>query len=429
MRVAYVCRDLPGGPPTGSDAEVSSRACAAAAAGHDVHLVGTVRAAHPAVHARWAPPRAGHRYLAPAHAHADRVYDTLRALHAEAPLDAVEFAGAGDGYTVVRAARLLGEFRDVRLAVPPDATGGDEPPPSTVDDAVARHLADYCRRYATGAPAWAPSGSAGGLVSVVIPVRDQGRYLPEAVDSAVRCGYRPLEIVVVDDGSTDPATVAALDELRRRGAADVPVTLLRQPPLGLSRARNAGIGAARGGYLVPLDADDLLPAGFLDAAVAALDREPGIGCVGGDVRNFGLLDHVGVPLGYVPDISLVVNTFPRATAVFRTGAVAAAGGYDPQLSAFEDWDLYLRLHKAGYAVECVPLVGQHYRRHRDSMSVNQDRADRLALSKQLLRRHADLLSGTAALALLLTLVDLWHNRYEPSASAALRQELTLVSTA
>jgi glycosyltransferase involved in cell wall biosynthesis len=248
---------------------------------------------------------------------------------------------------------------------------------------------------------------------VVIPVRDQGRYLADAVESARRCGYRPIEIIVVDDGSTEPQTLAVLDDLPD-------VTVLRQPHRGLPAARNAGIAAAKGLYLVPLDADDLLPAGFVGPAVAALRRHPELGCVGGDVRNFGLLDQVSTPVGYVPDVSLVVNTFGRATAVFRAAAVRSVGGYDPALPAYEDWDLYLRLHKAGYGIECAPIVGQLYRRHEESMTFQQSEQTRIALTQHLLRKHADLLSTESVLPLLLTLVDLWKSRYEPSASVAWR---------
>jgi glycosyl transferase family 2 len=251
------------------------------------------------------------------------------------------------------------------------------------------------------------------LVSVVIPVRDQGRYLPGAVESARGCRYRPVELVVVDDGSTEPETLAALGDL-------TDVTLRRQAHRGLPAARNAGIAAARGEFLVPLDADDLLPDGFVAAAVRALRRHPELGCVGGTVRNFGLLDHVSVPVGYVPDVSLVVNTFGRATAVLRASAVAAAGGYDESLPAYEDWDLYLRLHKAGYGIEYLPTVGQLYRRHAESMSFQQDQPTRVALTQRLLRTHADLLRDGAAVPLLLTLVELWKSGYEPSASVALR---------
>src|SRR2546423_1516923 len=114
-RIAYVCRDLdPGdaGPLTGAGAAVLAAAHAMAAAGHDVCLVS--EAPPPAGHSgpapRWVPVRpvrAGHRYFADEQAHADRVCDTLRALHRDGPLDAVEFADPADAVTTLRAARLL----------------------------------------------------------------------------------------------------------------------------------------------------------------------------------------------------------------------------------------------------------------------------------------------------------------------------------
>jgi len=263
----------------------------------------------------------------------------------------------------------------------------------------------------------APSSVDGPLATVVIPIRDQGRFLGEAVASARSCGYAPLEIVVVDDGSTELETLAVIDAL-------TDVRVVRQRNRGLPAARNAGIAVARGEYVVPLDADDLLPAGFLTAGALALQRFPELGCVGGTVHNFGLLDQVGSPVGYVPDVSLVVNTFGRATAVFRTAAVRAVGGYDETLPAYEDWDLYLRLHKAGYGVECAPVPAQRYRRHAESMTFRQNAADRLALTQRLLRTHADLLRDGGALPLLLTLVQLWKSGYEPSASVGLRHGLT-----
>src|SRR6266545_3351262 len=469
MRVAYVCRALADDRLAGGGAEVYSLACAAARAGHSVHLVCEALPGYRAqprgpVHVPVAAPRPDHRYPAESLSYADRVYDTLRALHRATPLDVVEFVDtAGEGFTVIRARRLLGEFAGVwflgdprpgagldtlvaALALPaapaldlvvrgaPARSGAQS---GAVPARVVGHLRaadpaalasalraaapappprpDPVPAFTAGRPASPVEVTEPELVSVVIPVRDQGRYLPGAVESARHCGYRPVEVVVVDDGSTEPETLAALDALTG-------VTVLRRPHQGLPSARNAGIATARGPYLVPLDADDLLPAGFVGPAVAALRRDPGIGCVAGTVRNFGLLEHVSVPVGYVPDVSLVVNTFPRATAVFRASAVTAAGGYDPELPAYEDWDLYLRLHKAGYAVECAPLVGQLYRRHADSMTFRQTDRARVALTQHLLRAHADLIRADGALPLLLTLVDLWKSGYEPSASVVWRHQ-------
>ena len=357
-----------------------------------------------------APARADHQYLTASLAYADRVYDTLRSL----PLDVAVFPAGGAAFTTLRAKRLLGEFAGARLVIGAHPTPSE--PPASLDEMVDQHLAEYCRRYGDGGTPTDPPPAEPPLVSVLIPVRDQAQYLEAAVDSARRCGYQPLEIVVVDDGSAEPATLRILDGLTG-------VVTRRQPPRGLPAARNAALEMARGEFVIPLDADDELPPGFVGPAVRALQRDPALGAIGGSVRNVGLLDHVSVPVGYVPDLSLVVNTFGRATAVLRSRALRSAGGYDEGLPAYEDWDLYLRLHKAGWGVEYLPLTGQIYRRHADAMTFRQDERSRIALTQRLLRTHADLLTDRTGL--LLTLVDFWKSGYEPSASVALRREQAL----
>src|SRR5438067_5552862 len=115
MRGVYVCRALSEDRLTGSGAEIYSLACAAARGGHEVYLVSETLAGYRTVprgpvHVPVAPPRQGHRYLAEPLAYADRVYDTLRALHLTGPLDRIEFVDtSGEGFTVIRAKRLLGE--------------------------------------------------------------------------------------------------------------------------------------------------------------------------------------------------------------------------------------------------------------------------------------------------------------------------------
>ncbi|HXM56408.1 MAG TPA: glycosyltransferase family A protein, partial [Candidatus Dormibacteraeota bacterium] len=250
------------------------------------------------------------------------------------------------------------------------------------------------------------------LVSVVVPVRDQGEFVQEAIDSVRASGHEPLEIVVVDDGSTDPDTVRTLDALDG-------VTLLRQEHRGLPAARNAGIAASNGPYVLPLDADDRVAPGFVPGAVAALERNSDLGLVTGYVRNFGLLDSVFVPLGHVPELCLVMDTYARATGLFRRDALERVGGYDEALPATEDWDLYIRLARAGCASDVLPIVGQHYRRHRRSMTFTMGSAMRVELIQNLLRRHADMLGSDGVERLLHTLVYLWKTGYEPSASAAL----------
>jgi GT2 family glycosyltransferase len=261
--------------------------------------------------------------------------------------------------------------------------------------------------------------SADPLVSVLIPLYNQGRYLAEAIASARGSGHPELEIVVVDDGSTDPATVSAFDRLDG-------VVKVRQPNAGLPAARNAAIRASRGRYLVPLDADDALPPGFLPAAIAALESHPELGYVVGYLRYTGLLEHIQAPLGYAGPVSVLVNTHGRATGVYRREALTAVGGYDEELPACEDWDLHIRLHRAGYASDVLPVPGQVYRRHEQSMTFSHTNELREELLQLLLRKHSDLVAGEPALTLLLTLAHLWKTGYEPSASV-LWQQRELVS--
>jgi glycosyltransferase involved in cell wall biosynthesis len=139
-------------------------------------------------------------------------------------------------------------------------------------------------------------------VTVVIPVYDQGRFLPEALASVYEQTHPSWEIVVVDDGSTDPETVALLDSLAR-------------PRLGWSArrtggcpgARNAGMAVARGRYLVPLDADDELHPEFLSRLLPALDADPEAAFAHCHARLFGDVDAVWVTRPFNPYWQLLGN--------------------------------------------------------------------------------------------------------------------------
>ena len=257
--------------------------------------------------------------------------------------------------------------------------------------------------------------AADDLVSVVIPLFNQGHFLLGAIESVRAGGYPHVEIVVVDDGSTDQQTIEIFDKLSG-------VTKVRQPNAGLSAARNAGIAAAAGRYVVPLDSDDLLSEGFLGPAVDALRRNPELGYVAGYLRYFGLLDYTHVPAGYVPHLSLVVNTHVRATALFRREALTSIGGYDVELPAFEDWDVHVRLALAGYPSDILPLEGHRYRRHAESMTFSSSNAMRRELLQHLMKKHLGSIDHEHACELLILMANLWKTGYEPSASVRLQQE-------
>jgi len=120
------------------------------------------------------------------------------------------------------------------------------------------------------------------LVSIIIPCYNQGRYLAESIGSVLASDFTELEIIVVDDGSTEPETRRILDML------EYPKTrLIRRANGGLAAARNSGIAEAQGRYILPLDADDRIGPEYLGQAVAALEADPQLGVVYCRAERFG----------------------------------------------------------------------------------------------------------------------------------------------
>jgi glycosyltransferase involved in cell wall biosynthesis len=200
-------------------------------------------------------------------------------------------------------------------------------------------------------------------VSVIIPCFNLGRYLPEAIASVHRQTLAGAEILVVDDGSTEPETLEALT------AAEPSVSrIVRSGNRGLSAARNLGIRHASGAYVCCLDADDVLDERWLEAGVARLDADPGLAFVSHWVEAFG--DEQGEWTPGRSDLSALLdrNVFNGA-ALFRRELVDAVGGFDESMRhGCEDWEFWIRVMAAGHRGATIPAVLYRYRRRADSMS-------------------------------------------------------------
>jgi glycosyltransferase involved in cell wall biosynthesis len=192
-------------------------------------------------------------------------------------------------------------------------------------------------------------------LSVIIPCRNDGQFLIEAIASFERVAPKNCELIVVNDGSTDLRTLEILKILRDAGYC-----LLDQATLGLSSARNAGISLARGRYILPLDADNRMRAGFVEAAIEILDSTPETGIVYGYRQFFGIktgLDEVGE---FDLEEMLMFN-YIDAGAVFRREVWAGCGGYDQRMSPLEDWDLWIGAAEKGWRFQRLPQVTFDYR--------------------------------------------------------------------
>jgi glycosyltransferase involved in cell wall biosynthesis len=223
-------------------------------------------------------------------------------------------------------------------------------------------------------------------VSVIVPCYNQGEFLAVAVDSVLAQTYRDFEIVVVDDGSTDPATRAALADFRRPRTRVIDAV-----HGGLAAARNLAIAHSTGAYLCALDADDWLDPSFLAKTVPVLDGDPSIAFVSSWLRTFGEEDWEWTPERCDLPTLLWENTVLTA-ALVRRDAVLAAGGYDAAMpvQGDEDWDLWLTLAERGCRGVILPEVLFHYRRRAGSMStVASYGPGHLPLARYRLAKHRE----------------------------------------
>jgi len=223
--------------------------------------------------------------------------------------------------------------------------------PRRVAEMMERVVAEATPRARVVRVAEARRGSAD--VSVIIPVFDTHKDLREAVASVRGQTVGVGEIILIDDGSTDGAAVREMEALAAEGCV-----LLREPHRGVSAARNAGLRAARGALVLPLDSDDALEPAFVERCLGAMALDPGLAFVTSLMRCFldgdAAAESVYAPVG--PDRTLlpVVNLAGPVTGVFDKAAVLACGGYDEELDAYEDWDLYCALAERGLRGAVIP---------------------------------------------------------------------------
>lgn len=200
------------------------------------------------------------------------------------------------------------------------------------------------------------------LVSVVIPCFNYGRFLLEAIDSVLASTFTSLEIIVVDDGSTDPETLRLLDGLDRPRTR-----VVRQVNKRLPAARNTGFREARGKYVLPLDADDRIAPTLIEKAYWVLEHRPRLGFVSFWLQHFGDENWVWKPEPYNLFRLLHANSV-TVTSLVRRDAWAAAGGYDETLvHGYEDWEFWIRLGANGWHGFQVPEPLFLYRKHGASM--------------------------------------------------------------
>ena len=231
------------------------------------------------------------------------------------------------------------------------------------------------------------------LVSVVVPCFNHGLYLEPCLDSVAQQTYPAIEVIVVDNGSTETTTLDVIAELEHRGAARV-VRLPTRPP-GVTVRRNAGISVARGRYILPLDADNLLLPHAVESLLAQLDGAPErVGFVYPHLQFFGNRSDYIVMQEYNL-YQLMLDNFCDSSSLFAREVFDAGLRYDETISCgSEDWDFALTLGEHG--VEGVPANEKTLLMRKRGFSRNDRVAYRPTSYTDELRQRHPALYGDAA---------------------------------
>jgi glycosyltransferase involved in cell wall biosynthesis len=243
------------------------------------------------------------------------------------------------------------------------------------------------------------------LVSVIIPCYNHGRFLQQAIDSVVRQTYIPIEVIVVDDGSTDTTKTVALRNTQ--------VRYVYQSNQGLSAARNTGISHSTGDYLVFLDADDLLYSHAIAYNVKMLLNHPEVAFVSGGHNK------VDIDLNILKTTKRIVLTNHyrnflqinyigmHATVMYRR-SIFDTIRFDVTLRACEDYDLYLTI-AAKYPVLHHTEVLTAYRQHQTNMS--SDSLMMLSIALQVLQRQEKAIHDPEDLEAYQEGIKNWYTNY------------------
>lgn len=219
------------------------------------------------------------------------------------------------------------------------------------------------------------------FVSVIIPVYNGAPFLAEAIHSVLRQNYERLEIIVVDDGSTDDtADVAARFAARIR--------FVQQDNRGPSAARNRGLEMARGDVIAFLDADDLWPGEKLNRQLDYLRRHPQTEVVTGRVQVMKLAAGTGERV--FEDFADPLVSVNLGAALYRKSVFQTVGLFDPAMRYSEDVDWFMRARERGVRIHVLEQTALFYRLHEGNMTHGRNLRDlkfMTVLKKSLDRRR------------------------------------------
>jgi glycosyltransferase involved in cell wall biosynthesis len=222
------------------------------------------------------------------------------------------------------------------------------------------------------------------MISVITPCYNHGHFLDDAIDSLKGFfGIVPYEHIIINDGSTDINTIEKLKMIEESHVAKV----IHQENQGLAKARNAGIKASRGTYILPLDSDNKIITSVFSKAYQIMNEDTSIDVVYTDVEVFGEQKEITI-VGDFDMKKLLVTNYIDACALIRKETLLSFGNYDPLMPVWgcEDWELWVRLGFGKAKFFYLNETGYKYRLLSNSMARSANRVINFALNKEYIFR-------------------------------------------
>ncbi|HKO79693.1 MAG TPA: glycosyltransferase, partial [Chitinophagaceae bacterium] len=233
-----------------------------------------------------------------------------------------------------------------------------------------------------------------GKLSIVVPYYNMGKYIDETIASLQQCGYSNKEILLVNDGSSDTASISKLNAYRQ--ADNIKVIDVQNS--GLARARNLGAQCADGEFLAFLDADDIIRPGYYDQAIKVFRQYKNVHFAGCWVQYFENSKSIWPTFMPEPPLILNHNTINSSSLVYKRAAFLAAGKNDPGMvfQGLEDYESVIAMLSHGFGGVVIPEVLFNYRIRRNSMFRAISKSKKLYLYQYISNKHKQFYATFAA---------------------------------
>ena len=222
-------------------------------------------------------------------------------------------------------------------------------------------------------------------ISIITACFNHGTYLEENIHSIQTYKWKiPVEHIIINDGSTDQFTIDKLAQLKAKGN-----NIIDQKNAGPANARNKGIAASSGKYILPLDADNKLRPAIFEKAFTLMEKEQNVAVVYTNAMCFGDMNYLWEP-GEIDPYKFLVTNYLDTCSLIRKSELIEVGGYDDKIPVHgnEDWDLWLKMIFAGKGFYYLKEIGYEYRVLTNSLSRTESTPKQQIINEYIARKYA-----------------------------------------